>query len=380
MTCAESKNVLPPATSLTDPTYPSTPKIKFVGPDAFQKTLKARVERYFRLTGRSERDCWQMYLKTAIIFAWLAASYCFLVCFTTPWWIALPLAISLGLAMAGVGFNIQHDGGHRAYSKHNWINKLMAMALDLLGGSSYVWDHKHNTVHHTYANITGHDDDIDVGFLGRLSPHQPRRPFHRLQHIYLWLLYGFLPIKWQFVDDFWNIARGRIGSHRFARPKGKDLIVFIAGKVLFFSLAFAIPLLLHRFWSVALIYAISMWTQGVFLAVVFQLAHVVEDAEFPMPDVQTGHIPTNWAAHQVATTVDFSRNNQVLSWFLGGLNFQVEHHLFPRICHIHYRRLSRLVERTCRKFGVRYNAQVSFWGGVASHFRWLRRMGQPQMS
>src|ERR1051326_9605226 len=123
-----------------------------------------------------------MYVKTAVIFSALIAIYLTLVFVPLTWWLAIPLCILLGLAMAGVGFNVQHDGAHRAYSKYNWINKLMAMALDLLGGSSYVWDHKHNTVHHTYANITGHDDDIDVGILGRLSPHQKRRRFHRLQH------------------------------------------------------------------------------------------------------------------------------------------------------------------------------------------------------
>ena len=77
------------------------------------------------------------------------------------------------------------------------------------------------------------------------------------------------------------------------------------------------------------------------------------------------------------TTVDFSRRNRVLSWFLGGLNFQVEHHLFHRICHIHYPALSKLVESTCEEFGIRYAANKSFLAAVASHWRWLHRMGQP---
>lgn len=352
-------------------------KIKFSGTDAFQKTLKARVDRYFRLTHRSPRDCPQMYVKTAIVLNWFLASYALLVFAAPTWWIAIPLAVSLGLSMAAIGFNIQHDGGHKAYSERNWVNRLMASTLDLLGGSSYVWDHKHNTLHHTYANITGHDDDIEVGFFGRLSPHQKWRGFHRFQHLYLWLLYGFLPVKWQLVDDYVNIAHGRIGNYKFARPRGKALLMLIGGKLTFLTLAFILPALFHPLWMVIVFYLLANLVNGILLAIVFQLAHVVEEAEFPMPCKDTGKMESHWAVHQVETTVDFARNNPVWTWFLGGLNFQVEHHLFPRICHIHYPKISRLVERTCKEFGVQYHAHKSFFSGVASHFRWLRTMGQP---
>ena len=352
-------------------------KLKFSGSDAFQKTLKARIDRYFKFTHRSPRDCWQMYVKTAVILTWFFASYALLVFAPLTWWMAIPLVVSLGLSMAAIGFNIQHDGGHKAYSNKGWINRIMASTMDLLGGSSYVWDHKHNTVHHTYSNITGHDDDIEVGFLGRLSPHQKRLKFHRVQHWYLWALYGLLPIKWQLFDDYLNIARGRIGQHKFSRPKGPSLALFIGGKALFYSLAFIIPLFFHSFLTVVLFYVLASWVNGITMAVVFQLAHVVEEAQFPMPDSATGKMQTHWAVHQVETTVDFSRRNPVLCWFLGGLNFQVEHHLFPRICHIHYPRISRLVEKTCREFGVSYNAHKSILSAIASHFRWLKRMGQP---
>jgi linoleoyl-CoA desaturase len=355
------------------------PHIGFAGSDHFQKTLKARVERYFSMTGRSPRDCWQMYLKTAIIFAWLIASYVLLVFFANAWWQAVPLTLSLGFAMAAVGFNVQHDGNHRAYSRHQWINKVMAMSLDLLGGSSYTWTHKHNTLHHTYANIADHDDDIDLGFLGRLAPEQKRRWFHRLQHYYLWALYGFLPIKWHFVTDFVAVARGKIGTHRFARPKGWSLATFIGGKALFFSLAFVIPALVHPLWLVVLFYFLAFWVNGLIISVVFQLAHIVEQAEFPVPDEATGKIQTHWAVHQVQTTVNFARNNWLLTWFLGGLNFQIEHHLFPKISHIHYPRISRLVENACAEFGLRYNTHSNIFSAVASHFRWLQRMGQPEV-
>ena len=316
-----------------------------------------------------------MYLKTATVLGGLAASYTLLVFAPITWWLALPLTIVLGLSLAAVGFTVQHDGGHGAYSDRRWINKLAAMTLDLMGGSSYVWARKHNSIHHTYTNITDQDDDINVGLLGRLTPHQPRLWFHRLQHVYLWFLYGFLPIKWHVYDDFRDVLTGRVGAHRLPRPKGWDLLILVGGKTVFFTLAFGIPLLLHPWWVVLSVYAAAAFVQGVVLSVVFQLAHCVEEAEFPLPRSDTGRMATAWAEHQVQTTVDFAPRNRALTWFLGGLNFQIEHHLFPQICHVHYPALAPLVQQTCVEFGLPYRAQQTLRAGVASHFRWLRRMG-----
>jgi linoleoyl-CoA desaturase len=196
-----------------------------------------------------------------------------------------------------------------------------------------------------------------------------------LQHLYLWLVYGLLPIKWQLLTDFRHIIIGRIGVHRFPRPKGWDLVVFIGGKVVFLLLAFVLPLMLHSFWTVIAFYLATTYVQGVLLAVVFQLAHCVEEADFPMPREDTGRMESAWAVHQVETTVDFARRNRLLSWFAGGLNFQIEHHLFPQICHVHYPRLAHLVESTCREFGLKYAEHKTLLSAIVSHFRWLRRMG-----
>lgn len=351
--------------------------LKFATGDLFQSELRRRVDEYFTRSGRRLRDCPAMYLKTALVFALLGASYVALVFWAASWWTALPLAIALGLSTAAVGFNVQHDGGHHAYSDRKWVNKLMATSLDLLGASSYVWNKKHNSVHHSYTNVTGHDDDINIGFFGRLSPHQTRLRVHRLQHFYLWALYGFLPIKWQLYDDFRDAILGRIGGHRMARPKGWDLAIFVAGKTLFFSLAFVVPLLLHAAASVLLVYIVTSFAQGILLSTVFQAAHCVESAAFPLPRTDTGRMNAAWAVHQVETTVDFARGNRLLSWFIGGLNFQIEHHLFPRVCHVHYAALAPIVESTCREFGVRYVAHETFVASIASHFRWLRSMGLP---
>lgn len=349
--------------------------LKFAGSSDFQVELRRRIDEFFRRTGRRQRDCPQMYVKTAILLGLFAACYALLVFVAQTWWQALPLAIMLGFVTGAIGFNIQHDGSHQAYSNYDWVNRVMAMTLDMIGGSSYHWYWKHIVYHHTYVNITGQDTDVDIGNIGRLTPHHKRFWFYRWQHYYLWPLYGFMAINWHLVGDFRDVIPGRIGDHRLQRPKGWDLMVFITGKVSFFALAFVIPSLFHPVWVVALFYLLVDGELGLILTVVFQLAHCVEEAEFPLPGKDTGRIENSWAIHQVETTVDFARRSRVAAWLLGGLNFQIEHHLFPRICHINYPAISKVVEQTCKEFGVRYSEHKSFWSGLASHFRWLRRMG-----
>ncbi len=352
-------------------------QVKFAGGDEFLVVLRERVDEFFSSTGQRRRDCAEMYVKTAAIALWVIVSYVLLVVWATTWWQALLLSTSLGLAMAGVGFNIQHDGGHAAYSNRKWVNNLMAMALDLLGGSSYIWKRTHNLVHHSFTNITGHDGDIDLSPLGRLSPHQKRFAFHRLQHMYLWVLYGFVTFKWQFFDDIRGVVTERIGKTRLPRPRGWQLVVFVCGKLLFVSLAFVVPLLLHPWYVVLSFFFAASFVQGLMLSVVFQLAHCVQEADFPMPRDGTGRMENAWAVHQVETTVDFARRSRLVTWYTGSLNHQIEHHLFPQICHVNYPAISELMEGTCRDFGVRYSAHETLWGAVGAHYRWLRQMGHP---
>lgn len=353
---------------------PSGPALKFQSDNAFQLALRQRVEAYFRLPGRRPRDCPVMYAKSAVLLGAFAASYGLLVFAAETWWHGLLLAVVLGLTGAAIGFNVEHDGSHQAYSDRVWINRLAAMTLELLGGSSYLWRWKHGLFHHTYVNIAGHDPDIALGILARLSPHQRRRQHHRWQHVYLWAFYGLLPIKWQLIGDFRALITRRIGGQPVPRPRGGELLVFVAGKVVFFTGAFLVPLALHPAWAVLAGYAIATFVAGITLSVVFQMAHCVEEAEFPVPAEPGGRVARAWAVHQVETTVDFARRSRVAAWLLGGLNFQIEHHLFPRICHVNYPAIATLVEQTCREFGIRYTAHRSFRAGLASHFRWLRRM------
>ena len=316
-----------------------------------------------------------MYLKTAVIFASFASLYGLLVFVATQWWQALPLAIALGLTVVAVGFNVMHDASHEAYSERRFVNRLMAKSLDLVGGSSYFWHWKHNVFHHTFVNVAGYDTDINLAGLGRLTPHHPRAWVHRWQHLYVWFLYGVMAIKWQLYDDFRLALTSRMGAHRCPPPRGAQLLVFIAGKLVFLSLAFAIPLALHSAWAVAAAYVVMASTTGIVLAVVFQLAHCVEQAHFPLAS-DTGRLDTPWAVHQAETSVDFARHSRAACWLLGGLNFQIEHHLFSRICHVNYPAIAPLVEQTCQEFGVAYHYNPTFAAAFRSHYRWLRALGR----
>lgn len=346
----------------------------------FQAELKRRVANYFTRTGKRERDCWQMYLKTAIILAWIGLSYGFLVFWAESWWQALPLCVSLAMAMAGAAFCIQHDGGHHAYSNREWVNRLAATALDLIGASSYLWRWKHTVFHHTYSNIPGHDPDIELGSIMRLHPGQPRYRYHRWQHIYLFMLYGLMAARWHLLGDFQDVINKKTGPNPIPRPRGWDLLLFVLGKMFSLSFFLVVPMLFHDWWIVLLYYLLATGIIGVTLSVVFQLAHCVEEADFPPATGEPLRVEAAWAVHQVQTSVDFARGSRVLCWYLGGLNFQCVHHLFPRICHVHYPALAKIVEQTCQEYGVRYYAHPTFLAGVVSHYRWLREMGRPVQS
>lgn len=355
-------------------------KLTFAADTGFLTEVRRRVHEYFEHSGLSPRDSPRMFVKTAVLLVWFGASYALLVFAATTWFQGALAAMSLAFAAAGIGFSVQHDANHGAYSDHRAVNRIMGLTLDMLGASSYLWRFKHNIFHHTYTNLAGADDDIGISPLARLSPVQPRYRFHRLQQFYVWVLYGFLILKWHLVYDFKNVLRARIARNRFPRPRRWSLVELIAGKVVFFGWALVVPTLFHPWWVVLLFYAGTAILLGFVLSVVFQVAHCVEEADFPEPAPGTDRLPDAWAVHQVQTTVDFGRGNRLLTWYVGGLNYQIEHHLFPRICHVHYPRIGKIVQTVCAEFGVRYTTHVSFLDAVSSHWRWLRRMGRVPLS
>ncbi len=317
-----------------------------------------------------------MYLKTAIILAWFIGSWAVLVFAAASAWQAMLAAISLGLSVAAVGMSVQHDANHGAMSRHAWINHVFGATLDVMGVCSFIWRPKHNVFHHTFTNVAGVDYDLDFGVLARLSPEQRRRPWHRFQHVYLWALYGFLLPKWVFFDDFVIVARGLIGLHKLPKPGRAAMVGFVAWKIFFVGWAIVIPALFHPLLYVLLFHFVAAFTLGATLGTVFQLAHCTGEAEFPAAPAD-GLIQSDWAVHQLATCVDFAADNAVASWFMGGLNFQVEHHLFPKVCHVHYPALAVIVADVAAKHGVRRRSHGTLRSALLSHFTHLRELGRP---
>lgn len=355
-------------------------KIKYAPGHDFKADVQRRVAEFFEKHGRSGRGDVRMWSKTTMIMAWFVVSYIALVFFASSAWTVGLFSVSLALAMAGIGFNIQHDGAHGSYSTRAWVNKIMATFLDGIGGSSYMWKWQHNVIHHTYTNVEGADEDINLGPLARVAPDQKLRWLHRFQHFYVWFLYSFVPLKWWFHDDVRHLVHGKLGRQEIPRPKGWALVKMFSGKLFFLSWALIIPLLLHS-WTVVLpVFLLVSGVLGVVLAVVFQLAHCVEDADFPSVADGNLRISRPWFESQVETTVDFCRNNKLITWYLGGLNFQIEHHLFPKVCHVHYPSIAPIVEQACKEHGVRYTHHRSLFAALAAHGRWLRMMGRRQFA
>jgi linoleoyl-CoA desaturase len=352
------------------------PRVRFPQDDGFHSDLKGRTAAYFARTGRAPTGGRAMRLKSAVILGWFAASYGLLLAFGgVSAWLAAGLTLSLALAMAGIGFAVMHDANHGAYSPSSRVNRAMGLTLDLVGASSYVWRYKHNVQHHTYANIDGLDADVDGQPFLRLAPSQPARAFHRWQHLYGWALYGVLALKWWLVDDVLDLLRGTIRGHPYPRPRGLELAAALAGKALFLGWTLVAPLLVFRSWWVPVVFVLGASVLGVVLATVFQLAHVVPGAKFHDAGGE-GRMPTGWAAHQVLATADFAPSNRLLGWYVGGLNFQIEHHLFPAVSHVHYPALAPIVEATCRDHAIRYVARPTLRSAIGAHYRFLRALGR----
>jgi len=358
-----------------------THRVKFRRRSDFHRELRAAVNALLADNGEKRTGGWAMVPKCAIILIWLFASYVFVVFFAQNWWQAGLGVVSFGFAVAGVGFSIQHDANHGSLAQSKWLGRLVGASLDLLGASSFYWRTKHNVLHHQYPNVAGLDDDIDPGPALRLAPAQKRYWFHRYQPYYAWFLYGLLTIEWILHSDYQTFVRGSIGNYPVARPRGWELILLFSGKLFNMIWMLVIPSLFHPFLYVLAGYVAVMLISGLLLAVTFQLAHCVDLTHFY--GLQKDRQPDQgWAEHQLATTCDFAPNNQLLTWFLGGLNYQVIHHLFPKISHRHYPKLAPTVAEVCRKYGLTYRTLPSVRAALRSHVVFLHNMGraQPQVA
>lgn len=357
-------------------------QIKFVNRDqsAFFSTLRKRVNHYFRDNHITRYGNQELFIKSAVLIGIYLLSYVLILTLSVSAWWLLPFAVLMGLAKAGIGMGVMHDALHGSYSKNPKINKLMGYTIFMLGGNSSVWKTQHNVLHHTYTNIHGMDEDIGTKVVIRLSDKAPLHSYHRFQHIYVFFLYSLMTLL-LLVNDFTKLLnyyrKGILNSNQVSFRRAYSSMVMLKIVYLFFMLVLPVLLTSLLWWQVLIGFLAMHFTTGFILSVIFQMAHIVEGAHQPMPNDE-GSIENAWAIHQLQTTANFSPKNRFLNWFVGGLNYQVEHHLFPNICHVHYRKISRIVQETASEFNLEYNVKPTFRSAVGSHVRMLRTLGTRQ--
>jgi len=345
----------------------------------FFQTLNQRVNEYFKENKVSKTGNWKLYLKTVIMFTLLIAPFILIISLNVSDWFKLSLTVIIGIGMAGVGMNVMHDGNHGSFSKYSWINKLMGSSIYILAGNVFNWKVQHNVLHHTYTNIKDHDEDLEAGVVLRFSKHAQWKPHHRFQHLYFLLLYGLLTLKWAIVSDFVRLTRYQKLNLSYANSKSHSTqwVGLIISKIIYFSFWIVLPILVFNivWWKVLIGFFVMHYTAGLILSLVFQLAHIIGEADMPLPDTTTGNMKNSWVVHQLKTTVNFSTKNKIVNWFTGGLNHQIEHHIFPHISHIHYTKISEIVKKTASEFNLPYNEYKTTRSAIFSHFKFLKQMG-----
>lgn len=351
-----------------------TPKFAAAN-SSLHAVLKNNVNEYFQHQQLSPAGNYSLFIKAGIFLVGYVSLYIHLVFFTPSSWIAVTECILLGILTASIGFNVMHDGAHGSFSKHSWLNRLAASSLDILGASSFMWNIKHNVIHHAYTNIDGIDDDINARPFLRLCKTQKNYKIHRYQHIYFWFLYCFLYLFWVFFTDYKKYFSQKIGNVPLRKLKAKDHISFWGFKLLYIFLFIALPIYYCGFLPWLIGFLINAVVAGFLLSIVFQLAHTVDDTSFPIPSQPLNKMEDEWALHQLKTTADFATSNKFISWWLGGLNFQIEHHLFPKISHVHYPAVHKIVRKTCAALGVPIIEYSKLHTAITSHISYLKKMG-----
>lgn len=360
------------------------PLVKFApkGENGFYDTVKLRVENYFETNSVSKYANSAMKVKTVVMMAIYFVPYLLMVSgiasFSVPFFYLTWFLMGLGIV--GIGTSVMHDSNHGAYSENKLVNQFLGNVLNILGGYSRNWRIQHNILHHTYTNLEGLDEDIDAGVLLRMTPNKPRYSFHRFQHIYAWFLYMIMNLFWVTVKDFRQLIRyeksDMLRKEKVTLKKAVWELSLL--KVVYVAYIIVLPLLFANvpWYHVVLGFVLMHMMAGLGLACIFQPAHVMETSSFPEP-TPARKMEDSWAVHQLFNTTNFCPDSKVTAWFIGGLNYQIEHHLFPQICHIHYPKIAAIVAETAREHNLPYNVQKTFFHAIWEHGKMLKVLGKP---
>ena len=346
----------------------------------FSITVQKRVNEYFNSNNINRKANTEMVLKTIFMFALYFGPYALILSgvIANSWLLLVPVVL-MGFGLAGIGLSVMHDANHGAYSDKSWVNTLVGYSLNLVGSSAFNWKIQHNVLHHTYTNVHDHDEDISPRGVLRLTPHSEWKVMHKYQFIYAWFLYGLMTLVWLGIKDFVRIIRYQkdgMAKKQKANMFQEWAILLVSKSVYIFYIYF-IPLMFTPllWWQVLIGIFVMHYVAGFMLAIIFQPAHVIDGTEFPLPD-ENHALENNWAIHQMLTTTNFGNNSRWFSWYVGGLNFQIEHHLFPNVCHVHYHKIAGIVQETAREFNLPYKSSRTFVGALNGHVKLLKALGR----
>ena len=359
--------------SLTNITFSKSHNIDFY------KTLQSRVRDYFKEQDISRFANANMVLKTIFMISLYVVPFILIITYFESTLMIVLMWLLMGFGMAGVGLSIMHDANHGAYSKNKYVNQVLGLMINTAGGSAVNWRIQHNVLHHTYTNVTGMDDDINPGKVMRFSPNEERLKMHKYQHMYAWFFYGLMTLMWCTVKDYRQAFK--YDKQDLMKTQnttlGRLLFEIALTKVLYFAVIFVLPFLFSpmSWWGTILCFLMMHFIAGLILGMIFQPAHVVPTSNFPVPN-DSGVIEADWAVSQLYNTANFAPKARLLSWYVGGLNFQIEHHLFPNICHVHYKKLASIVAETAKEYNLPYISQKTFLDALKEHTKMLRDLGR----
>lgn len=355
--------------------------IKFTNPSQteFVRTLRKRVDAYFKENNIRKTGGLRFKVKAICMLSLYTVPYFILVSgVINSAWLMWGFCVLMGLGMAGIGLSVMHDANHGSASRKKWLNKFLGFSINFLGGNINNWKAQHNIMHHSFTNIAGHDEDLDPGPVLRFSPHAEKKKMHRFQHVYAWFLYCLMTLSWTFQKDFGDVIRyEKMGLLKQLKTTlKKEMTLIIVTRIIYAIYMVVIPLIFMdiAWWQLIIGFLTVHFVAGFTLASIFQLAHVMENLSYPVP--KEGSVLNQWAVHQLSTTMNFANGHKLLSWFAGGLNYQVEHHLFPNISHTHYRKLAPIVEQTAKEFNLPYFKEPSLRKALAMHTRMLYSLGR----
>jgi len=347
-------------------------------PEFFREVVK-RVNAHFKINKRSKHANFSMVAKTIFMCALYFVPFVLIISnVVTSVAGNMFMWFLMGLGMSGIGLAVMHDANHGSYSRNKRVNHAIGLIINFVGGYHINWKIQHNVLHHSFTNIEGLDDDISKTGALRLSPHQDKKRRYRFQAFYAPILYSILSLYWFLGKDI--VQTIKYGKENLVQEQGISLrraaveIFFMKMGYLFLFVVLPIALSSIAWWQTLLGFLLMHAVCGQILALIFQCAHVLEETDFFLPD-GSGSMENSWAIHQMRTTANFANDSKFFSWFVGGLNYQIEHHLFPNICHVHYRDIAVIVKSTAAEFNVPYNQHRTFYGALRSHFKVLNSLG-----